>query len=110
MSKIIGIDLGTTNSAAAYLAEDGPRLIPNALGETLTPSVVGIDPDGNLLVGRAARELQVVHPERCAALFKRHMGSDWAADLAGRKFGPEELSGLVLRSLKADAGAHFGEP
>src|SRR5438034_257875 len=59
MSKIIGIDLGTTNSAAAYMDEAGPRLVPNALGETLTPSVVGLDPDGKLLVGRTARELQV---------------------------------------------------
>jgi molecular chaperone HscC len=110
MSTILGIDLGTTHSAAAHLTGDGPRLIPNALGETLTPSVVGIDPGGNLLVGRAAKELQVVHPERCATLFKRHMGGDWSAELAGRRFGPEELSALVLRSLKADAEAHFGGP
>jgi molecular chaperone HscC len=110
MSKIIGIDLGTTNSASAHMTDDGPRLIPNALGEALTPSVVGLDPEGKLLVGRAARELQVLHPERCAALFKRHMGSDWTADLAGRRFHPEELSSLVLRSLKADAEAFFGEP
>jgi molecular chaperone HscC len=110
MSKIVGIDLGTTNSAVAYLAEDGPRLIPNALGETLTPSVVGIDPDGKLLVGREAKELQVVHPERCADLFKRQMGSDWTVQLGGKKFGPEELSGLVLRSLKADSDAFFKEP
>jgi molecular chaperone HscC len=110
MSKIVGIDLGTTNSAVAHLAEDGPRLIPNALGEHLTPSVVGVDPDGNLLVGRAAKELQVVHPERCADLFKRHMGTDRVADIAGKRFGPEELSGFVLRSLKADAEAHFQEP
>jgi molecular chaperone HscC len=110
MSKIIGIDLGTTNSAAAHMAEDGPRLIPNALGETLTPSAVGLDPEGKLLVGRAARELQVVHPGRCATLFKRHMGSDWTAELPGRTFNPEELSSLVLRSLKADAEAFFGEP
>jgi molecular chaperone HscC len=109
MSKIVGIDLGTTNSALAYLAEDGPRLIPNALGENLTPSVVGIDPDGKVLVGRAAKELQVVHPERCADLFKRHMGSDWAAKIAGKRFGPEQLSGLVLRALKADAEAFFHE-
>jgi molecular chaperone HscC len=110
MSAIIGIDLGTTNSVAAYLADDGPRLIPNALGETLTPSVVGIDPDGKLLVGRAARELQVTHPERCAALFKRQMGGDWKVTLAGRTYTPEELSSLVLRTLREDAEAHFGHP
>lgn len=110
MSDIIGIDLGTTNSVGAYMADDGPKLIPNALGETLTPSVVGIDPDGKLLVGRAARELQVLHPARCAALFKRYMGSDWKTELAGKTFTPEELSSLVLRTLKEDAEAHFGHP
>src|SRR5262245_677253 len=110
MDPIIGIDLGTTNSAAAYLADDRPRLIPNALGATLTPSVVGLDEGGQLLVGAAAKELQVVHPERCASLFKRHMGSDWTATLGGREFTPEELSSLVLASLKADAEAFFGEP
>jgi molecular chaperone HscC len=107
MSIIIGIDLGTTNSAAAYLAPEGPRIIPNALGEPLTPSVVGMDADGKLLVGQAAREFQVLQPERCVSVFKRHMGSDWSAELAGRKFTPEELSSLVLRSLKDDAEAFF---
>jgi molecular chaperone HscC len=110
MDPIIGIDLGTTNSAAATLADDGPRLIPNALGGTLTPSVVGLDDGGQVLVGAAAKELQVVRPERCAALFKRHMGSDWTAELGGRKFTPEELSSLVLASLKADAEAFFKAP
>jgi molecular chaperone HscC len=108
MDHIIGIDLGTTNSAAAYLADDGPKLIPNALGSTLTPSVVGIDAGGTLLVGAAAKEFQVVEPERCASLFKRHMGSDWTIKLGGRTFNPEELSSLILRVLKADAEAFFG--
>lgn len=110
MSKLIGIDLGTTHSVAAYLADDGPRIIPNALGQSLTPSIVGIDPDGKLLIGQAAKELQVLHPERCAALFKRYMGTDWTAELAGKKRTPEELSSLVLRALKHDAEAFFGEP
>src|SRR5690348_6351129 len=110
MDLIIGIDLGTTNSSAGYIEGDEPRLIPNAPGEVLTPSVVGIDLDGKVLVGRGARELQVMHPERCAATFKRRMGSDWSTTLAGRRFTPEELSGLVLRSLKQDAEAHFGRP
>src|SRR4051812_29101260 len=101
MDPIIGIDLGTTHSTAAYLGPDGPIVVPNALGGRLTPSVVGIDADGRLLVGAAARELQVVRPDRCAALFKRHMGSDWTTTIAGRSYTPEELSGLVLRSLKA---------
>ncbi len=104
---IIGIDLGTTNSLAAHLTDDGARLIPNALGESLTPSVVGIDLDGTVLVGRSAREFQVLHPDRCAATFKRHMGSDWTTELADQKLGAVELSSLVLRSLKADAEAHL---
>jgi molecular chaperone HscC len=107
---IIGIDLGTTNSAVSYIDGTEPRLIPNALGEVLTPSVVGIDPEGNLVVGRAAVELMVTHPDRCSAQFKRRMGSDWTAQLAGKSFSPEELSGLVLRSLKQDAEAHLGRP
>jgi molecular chaperone HscC len=110
MEPVIGIDLGTTNSAAAFLGPDGPQIIPNALGGRLTPSVVGVDEGGAVLVGAAARELQVLRPERCASLFKRHMGTDHAVALAGRTFGPEELSGLVLRSLKADADAFFGNP
>ncbi len=110
MSIIVGIDLGTTNSAVAHMAEEGPRLIPNALGEVLTPSVVGVDADGKLLVGRAAKELQVTQPERCVGLFKRRMGSDWQAELPGHKLSAEELSGLVLRSLKEDAAAFFKEP
>ena len=107
---IIGIDLGTTNSAVSYIDGEEPRLIPNALGEVLTPSVAGIDPEGNVVVGRGAAELMVTHPDRCASQFKRRMGSDWVAKLAGKSFTPEELSGLVLRSLKEDAQAHLGRP
>jgi molecular chaperone HscC len=110
MSSIVGIDLGTTNSAVACMDEDLPRLIPNALGEVLTPSVVGIDLDGRTIVGRAAKELQVLHPDRCAAVFKRKMGSDWTVELGGKTFTPEELSSLVLRALKEDAEAHLGGP
>lgn len=110
MNTIIGIDLGTTNSLAAYLADDGPAVIPNALGEALTPSVVGLDRDDKLLVGAAAKELQVLEPDRGAALFKRYMGSDWTVTLGKRTFNPEELSSLVLRSLKHDAEAFLGKP
>ncbi len=110
MSIIVGIDLGTTNSAVACMEENGPRLIPNALGEVLTPSVVGVDADGKLLVGRAAKELQVMQPERCVGLFKRRMGGDWQAELPGRKFSAEELSSLILAALKEDAAAFFKAP
>lgn len=107
MNILIGIDLGTTHSVVAHLTAEGPKVIPNALGEPLTPSIVGLDPDGKLLVGRAAKELQVLHPDRCAALFKRYMGTDWTTTLADKKFTPEELSSLVLRTLKEDAEAYL---
>ena len=106
---IIGIDLGTTNSLAACLTPDGPMLIPNALGDALTPSVVGMDSDGQVIVGRAARELQVTAPDRCASMFKRHMGSDWSTKIGGQEFTAVELSSLVLKSLREDAEAHADE-
>ena len=108
MDPLVGIDLGTTNSAVAHLTDDGPQIILNALGGRLTPSIVGVEESGKLLVGAAARELQVLQPDRCASLFKRHMGTDRTFTLGGRTFTPEELSGLVLRSLKTDAEAFFG--
>jgi len=107
---IIGIDLGTTNSAVGIMTDDGPQLIANALGGNLTPSVVGIDSGGEILVGHAAKELRVLYPERCASLFKRQMGSDWTVKLNGHKYSPQELSSLVLRALKVDAETHLGEP
>ncbi|MGD9723943.1 MAG: Hsp70 family protein [Pirellulales bacterium] len=110
MPPIIGIDLGTTYSLVAHLGDEGPAILPNALGQRLTPSVVGLDDDGTLLVGAAAKELQVVKPRCCAALFKRYMGSDWTTTIGRRTFSAEELSSLVLRALKRDAESHFGEP
>ncbi len=106
---IVGIDLGTTNSLVAWLSPDGPQLIPNALGEFLTPSAVGIDHDGKVVIGRAAKELQVVAPERCATVFKRLMGTDRKVTLADRELRAEELSSLILRSLKSDAEAFLKE-
>ncbi len=110
MDTLIGIDLGTTNSAVALLGADGPQIIPNSLGGRLTPSIVGVDLDGNLVVGQTAKELQVLYPERCAALFKRYMGTDWKATISGRALSPEQLSSLVLSALKEDAEAALGHP
>ena len=107
---IVGIDLGTTNSLVAWLSPDGPQLIPNALGEFLTPSAVALDHDGQIIVGRAAKEFQVVEPDRCATVFKRLMGTDRITKVADREFRAEELSSLVLRSLKADAEAFLKQP
>lgn len=105
---IVGIDLGTTFSAVGYVSADGPRLIKNALGDVLTPSVVGVDLSGELLVGRAARDFLVTRPDRCASVFKRQMGTDWTVRLGNREFTPQQLSAAVLRSLKEDAEAHLG--
>lgn len=107
---MIGIDLGTTNSAIAVWQDGRAQLIPNSLGEVLTPSAVSIDDDGQLLVGMAARERQVTHPALTATAFKRYMGTTRVTRLGAREFLPEELSALVLASLKADAEHHLGEP
>ena len=107
---IIGIDLGTTNSLAAVWQDGQARLIENGLGEVLTPSCVSLDTDGSVLVGRAAKERLETHPERTAAVFKRYMGSDRRIRLGSRDFRPEELSALILKSLKADAEAALGVP
>lgn len=107
---IIGIDLGTTNSLAAVWKDGRCQLIPNAAGDALTPSAVSVDEDGSILVGRAARDRLVSHPDRTAARFKRHMGTQKTVQMGGRAFTPEELSALVLRSLREDAEAYLGEP
>ena len=108
---IIGIDLGTTNSACAVWRDGQTETIPNGLGDTLTPSVVGIDDDGTVLVGQAARQRLVSHPDRTVAFFKRLMGTSKMVSLGGsHQFTPVELSSLVVRSLKEDAERYLGEP
>jgi len=106
---IIGIDLGTTNSAVAVWRDGAPTLVPNSLGDLLTPSAVSLGDDGSLLVGMAARERQSTHPDRTATAFKRYMGATRHARLGDKSYSPEELSSFVLRSLKADAEAWLGE-
>lgn len=106
---IIGIDLGTTNSLAAYFSEDGPKIIPNRLGKHLTPSVVSVGEDGEIYVGETAKERRNLHPDDTAQVFKRSMGSAKKFNLNGKEFTAEELSSLVLRSLKEDAEAFLGE-
>lgn len=105
---IIGIDLGTTNSLVATFGAEGPVLIPNALGEVMTPSAVGFGDDGSMLVGRAARDRLLTHPDVTTARFKRYMGTQHEVALGKKSFRPEELSSFVLRSLRADAEAHLG--
>lgn len=104
----IGIDLGTTNSLIAVFRDGRPELIPNALGDVLTPSVASIDGD-TVLVGRAARDRMTTHPGDTAAAFKRSMGTNTQFRLGKQKFRAEDLSALVLRKLKEDAEAHLGQ-
>jgi molecular chaperone HscC len=107
---LVGIDLGTTNSLIAVFGESGPTLIPNALGDVLTPSVIGIDDRDGILVGKAARERLLTHPDKTVASFKRFMGSRRATPLGRHHLQPEEMSALVLRELKADAENYLGVP
>ncbi len=106
---IVGIDLGTTNSLVAYYTDDGPKVIPNRLGENLTPSVVSIDEEGTVYVGKTAQERLRLYPESSAAVFKRNMGTQKVYKLGNKEFTAEELSSLVIRSLKEDAEVFLGE-
>ncbi len=110
MSKIIGIDLGTTNSLVTVWENGKCQLIPNGFGEYLTPSVVSVDDEGTVYVGKVAKERLQSHPDMTAAVFKRYMGTDKTYHLGEKSFLPEELSALVLMKLKDDAEKYLGEP
>lgn len=105
----IGIDLGTTNSLVSYYGENGPQIIPNRLGEHLTPSVVGIDEEGTVYIGKTAKEQMASRPDLTAAVFKRSMGTEKEFQLGTKKFKAEELSSFVLRALKEDAESYLGD-
>ena len=107
---LIGIDLGTTNSLVACFRNGTAEIIPNRLGENLTPSVVSVDSKGTVYVGRSAKERAMLHPLESASVFKRSMGTDREYILGDWKLRAEELSSLVLRSLKEDAESYLGEP
>lgn len=106
---LVGIDLGTTNSLISYWQDDKATLIPNSLGELLTPSVVGLDDSGSVIVGTAAKHRLITHPKLTVANFKRYMGTNHEVTLGKQTFRPEDLSALVLRALKEDAEAFLGE-
>ena len=105
---IVGIDLGTTNSLIAYFDGDQAKVIPNRLGDNLTPSVVSVDDEGIVYVGKTAKERKLLYPDQTADVFKRNMGSSKVFTLGNRKFSAEELSSLVLKSLKEDAESFLG--
>ncbi|MDK8180503.1 molecular chaperone HscC [Paenibacillus sp. UMB4589-SE434] len=106
---MIGIDLGTTNSLVAYWDGEQAALIPNVLGERLTPSVVSVDDNGAILIGRIAQERLITHPHLTGASFKRFMGSEKKYKLGSFEFTPEEMSSFILRTLKEDAEVHLGK-
>ena len=105
---MIGIDLGTTNSLVAICDENGPRVLANELGDDLTPSVVAVAEDGAVLVGRAAKDRLITHPEAGRAFFKRDMGTDATYAFGGRRWSPVECSAVVLREMKRIAETHLG--
>jgi molecular chaperone HscC len=108
MATIIGIDLGTTNSACGLYKEGEVQLIPNRIGELLTPSIVSIDEE-TLLIGKAAKQRLISHPDTTVAAFKRHMGTSWSCELGDHTFSAVELSSFILQSLKEDASNFLGE-
>lgn len=109
MSKVIGIDLGTTNSVVAVMEGGEPTVITNAEGSRLTPSVVGFSKTGERLVGQLAKRQAVSNPENTIASIKRHMGEDYKVDVNGKKYTPQEISAMVLQKLKEDAEGYLGE-
>lgn len=109
MGATIGIDLGTTNSCVAIVEGGRPEVIVNAEGERTTPSVVAFSKSGERLVGNVAIRQQAVNPDRTISSVKRHMGSDWRANIDGKAYSPQEISAMVLRKLKGDAERFLGK-
>ena len=109
MSKLIGIDLGTTNSCVAFMENGEAVIIPNAEGGRTTPSVVAFTKSGERLVGQVAKRQQVTNASRTIASVKREMGSDWRKNIDGKNYTPQEISAMILQKLKADAESYIGE-
>jgi len=107
---IVGIDLGTTTSLVASIKDGKPTLILNERGKTLTPSVVGFSETGELLVGEAAKNQAIAHPDRTVSSIKRIMGTNQRVTLGGKEYTPQEVSALILAKLKRDAESYFGQP
>ena len=110
MGKIIGIDLGTTNSCVAVMEGGEPVVIANAEGSRTTPSVVGFQKSGERLIGQVAKRQAVANPDRTIASIKRYMGSNHKVEIDGKGYTPQEISAMVLSKIKADAEAYIGSP
>ena len=109
MGKIIGIDLGTTNSCVSVLEGGEPVVIPNAEGSRTTPSVVGFAKDGERLVGQVAKRQAVANPDRTVISIKRDMGTSRKVHIDGKDYTPQEISAMILSKLKKDAETYLGE-
>ena len=109
MGKVVGIDLGTTNSCVAFMEGDEAVVIPNAEGGRTTPSVVGFSKSGERLVGEAAKRQAITNPEKTIISIKRHMGTNHKVKIDGKEYTPQEISAMILQKLKADAEAYLGE-
>ena len=110
MSKIIGIDLGTTNSCVSVIEGGEPVVIPNAEGARTTPSVVAFSKTGERMVGQVAKRQAVTNPDRTIISIKREMGSDYKVDIDGKSYSPQEISAMILQKLKTDAEGYLGSP
>lgn len=110
MGKIIGIDLGTTNSAVAVMEGGQATIIPNAEGNRTTPSVVAFTKDGERLVGETAKRQAIMNPNKTISSIKREMGTDYKVEIDGKKYSSEEISAMILQKIKSDAEAYLGEP
>jgi molecular chaperone DnaK (HSP70) len=110
MGKVVGIDLGTTNSCISVMEGKDTVVIANAEGERITPSVVGFSKSGERLVGRIARRQAITNPDRTVLSIKRHMGTDYRVEIDGKKYTPQEISAMILQKLKTDAEAYLGQP
>ena len=108
MGKIIGIDLGTTNSCVAVFEGGEPVVIPNPEGARTTPSVVAFSKTGERMVGQVAKRQAITNPDRTISSIKRHMGSAHTVEVDGKKYTPQEISAMILQKLKADAEAYLG--
>ena len=110
MSKIIGIDLGTTNSCVAVMEGGEPVIIPNAEGGRTTPSVVAFSKTGERMVGSLAKRQAVTNHDRTISSIKRQMGTNYRVNIDGHKYTPQEISAMILQKLKRDAESYLGEP
>ncbi len=109
MARILGIDLGTTNTVMAVMEKNGPMIVPNSLGERLTPSVVSMTKSDEILVGKKARRAAIMNVGRTVFSIKRHMGTNYRVKIDGKEYAPQEVSAMILQKMKHDAEEYFGE-